>query len=130
MSKRNSKVAKAARRAGREAARANLHTPEPLVTVRSFGELVDAAEHGETLPCGCNAHELLHGDGWEEIGAEEDGETVLSITPEAWERIVDVPGLEAAILEAVEAGGADAVVALLAPYGIRPGDGLVVAEPG
>jgi len=35
-----------------------------LVHVQEFGHLVGQAERGETLPCGCDAHQLLHGGGW------------------------------------------------------------------
>jgi hypothetical protein len=32
----------------------------PLVEVHSISELMDFPEHGEPLPCGCDAHSLLH----------------------------------------------------------------------
>lgn len=37
---------------------------DPLVQVQMYDELVGQAERGETLPCGCDAHQLLHGGGW------------------------------------------------------------------
>jgi len=62
MSKRNTKAAKARRRAQR--AQAARRPPEPdlhaLVDVKSWDELVGLAHRGECLPCGCDAHALLH----------------------------------------------------------------------
>lgn len=68
MSKRNTKAAKARRRADRarreqarcEQAARQARSFAPLVDVQSLNELVVAAGHGERLPCGCDAHELLH----------------------------------------------------------------------
>lgn len=40
---------------------------DELVHVQEFGELVGQAERGETLPCGCDAHSLLHGGGWHQF---------------------------------------------------------------
>jgi hypothetical protein len=66
MSKRNTREAKARRRAEREA-RANRSHGSDLVDVRSWAEVADMAQRGETLPCGCDAHELLHSDGWQTL---------------------------------------------------------------
>jgi len=33
---------------------------DSLTDVHSYDELVGLAERGETLPCGCDAHQLLH----------------------------------------------------------------------
>jgi hypothetical protein len=62
MSKRNSREAKARRRAER-AARKGQATPvdgDDLVDVKTMPELIAMAERGETMQCGCDAHALLH----------------------------------------------------------------------
>lgn len=63
MSKRNSPAAKARRRAERVTRQ---HRPADrtstaldLVDVQSLDQLADAACHGERLPCGCDAHDLM-----------------------------------------------------------------------
>jgi hypothetical protein len=65
MSKRNSRAAKARRRQDRvQANRSHGNdSDDGLVQVQAYDELVGQAERGETLPCGCDAHELLHSDG-------------------------------------------------------------------
>lgn len=63
MSARNTRAAKAARRkdrARREANSHNVRDADSLVDVHSYDELVSLAERGDRLPCGCDAHELLH----------------------------------------------------------------------
>ena len=70
MSKRNSRQAKASRRKARashdEANRSHGNdSGDDLVRVQTYDEFVGQAERGETLPCGCDAHELLHSDGWQ-----------------------------------------------------------------
>jgi hypothetical protein len=59
MSRRNSREGKARRRAERAAQRDQQHIAD-LADVHSYDELVRLAEAGETLPCGCDAHALLH----------------------------------------------------------------------
>lgn len=67
MSKRNTRAGKARRRRQREVSELSVRksplrgvnlTPESDIT--SIGELVELAERGETLPCGCDAHAMLH----------------------------------------------------------------------
>jgi hypothetical protein len=65
MSKRNSREAKARRRSERAGRRTGADSEQQLVDVRPWPEIVDMAQRGETLPCGCDAHELLHSDGWQ-----------------------------------------------------------------
>lgn len=64
MSARNTRVAKAARRQQRAVRSASVASREPtadgLVQVQLYDELAGQAERGETLPCGCDAHQLLH----------------------------------------------------------------------
>lgn len=71
MSKRNTHDAKAARRAAREKiharAAADITAGLPSVDIHDGDELADLAARGERLPCGCDAHELLHGGGWERL---------------------------------------------------------------
>ena len=59
MSKRNSREGKARRRAER-AARVNPAHAQDLTDVQSLDELAVLARAGETLPCGCDAHQTLH----------------------------------------------------------------------
>ena len=63
MSKRNRRDVKARRRKERadRAADGALYDPDGLVRVQALPELMGMAERGETLECGCDAHELLHG---------------------------------------------------------------------
>jgi hypothetical protein len=63
MSKRNTREAKARRRAERAARK--VHPSRELATVQPvdgqyMAELARQAEAGETLPCGCDAHQMLH----------------------------------------------------------------------
>jgi hypothetical protein len=74
VSVRNKRSAKAARRTDRarkDRQEANGYHGSDLAFVHSLPELADLAERGERLPCGCDAHDLLHGmltgDGWEEL---------------------------------------------------------------
>ena len=66
MSARNTRAAKAARRKDR--ARRNSERPaadpDGLVQIQSWDELTSTAGRGGTLPCGCDAHELLHSAQW------------------------------------------------------------------
>jgi len=63
MSRRNSRVAKARRRAERgERARS-----QSLVEAMDGAEFFRAVAEHETLPCGCDAHDLLNGE-WEVDG--------------------------------------------------------------
>jgi hypothetical protein len=71
MSKRNSREAKARRRAERAEHRDQMNARE-LADVRSWADVADMAQRGETLPCGCDAHELLHSPGWHTLD-ELDG---------------------------------------------------------
>jgi len=65
VSARNKRSAKAARRKDR-ARRDRLSNGhgdrlnDSLADVHSLDELVSLAERGATLPCGCDAHALLH----------------------------------------------------------------------
>jgi hypothetical protein len=61
MSKRNSRAAKARRREDRPTENPSQDvTGLPLVEVTPVDELVELARRGERLPCGCDAHKLLH----------------------------------------------------------------------
>jgi len=60
MSARNTRAAKAARRKDRARKDRQQADHGDLTAVHSLPELVDLAERGETLPCGCDAHQLLH----------------------------------------------------------------------
>lgn len=53
MSRRNSREGKARRRAERAVS-------QPSAEVHDFDEMVALAERGERMPCGCDAHQLLH----------------------------------------------------------------------
>jgi hypothetical protein len=68
MSRRNTREAKARRRADREARADQPDTPG-LVQVQPWDELVGQAQRGETLTCGCDAHDVVHdllrGGGWQ-----------------------------------------------------------------
>jgi hypothetical protein len=56
-----------------------------------------------------------------EIAAEEIGGTLVAeFTPGAWKAVTRVLGLECALLEAWEAGGTGAVIALAAGHGLVP----------
>ena len=56
-----------------------------------------------------------------EDGGEAPGDDMtLEFDPEAFDRIRAIRGLDVDVLEAMEAGGPAAVVALVAPYGVRP----------
>lgn len=57
MSRRNSREGKARRRAQRAA---NRQHAADLTDVRSLDEVITLAHAGEKLPCGCDAHEMLH----------------------------------------------------------------------
>ena len=75
MSRRNSHDAKRQRRAEREAHHAAAARDRaaglPSAEIHELDEMYDLAARGERLPCGCDAHELLHsmqtGDGWERL---------------------------------------------------------------
>jgi hypothetical protein len=60
----------------------------------------------------------------EEIAAEQvGGEDIAVIPPRVWERIVAIPGLDGAVLDAAETGGLDAINDLLKRHGagrVRP----------
>lgn len=71
MSRRNSREAKALRRADRAAHRDQVDN-RLLVQVHLGDELMLQAERGETLPCGCDARDLLHSPGWHTVD-ELDG---------------------------------------------------------
>ena len=63
MSKRNSHAAKAARRAAREVhaqAAADTAAGRPAVDIHGLAEVTELAKRGERMPCGCDAHEMLH----------------------------------------------------------------------
>ena len=60
MSKRNTRAAKARRRAQRVARKPLRPEFHADVDVQSWDELVALAHRGEQLPCGCDAHALLH----------------------------------------------------------------------
>jgi hypothetical protein len=61
MSKRNSREAKARRRAERAARKEVVPVDgHGLVDVKTMPELVAMAERRETMACGCDAHGLLH----------------------------------------------------------------------
>ena len=63
----------------------------------------------------------------EEIAADDvGGQDIACIGPEVWRRIVAVPGLDSAVLDAAESGGLDGMNALLARHGI----GRAHAPPG
>lgn len=76
MSARNKRSAKAARRQERAARRTAVASSGPtgddLVRVQSYDELVGQAERGERLPCGCDAHELLHSGAWHMLADMDD----------------------------------------------------------
>lgn len=57
------------RRAWERRSRGEAFQPESdsLVDVHTHDELVGLAERGEALPCGCDAHQLLHGGGWQRL---------------------------------------------------------------
>jgi hypothetical protein len=63
MSRANSRAAKARRRLERQQrddAVDPVQHPGFDADVMTLDELTDAATRGDTLPCGCDAHELLH----------------------------------------------------------------------
>jgi hypothetical protein len=60
VSKRNSKAGKARRRAERARQVEDHQDLGDLVEVQSLAEVEALARRGECLPCGCDAHELLH----------------------------------------------------------------------
>jgi hypothetical protein len=64
VSKRNTRTAKASRRKERARSAELPYWDDSLADVHSMPELVGMAERGETLPCGCDAHQLLHSGGW------------------------------------------------------------------
>lgn len=72
MSKRNNRNEKARRRQERTARDASRPDPAELVQVQSYDELVGQAERGEMLPCGCDAHQLLHSGGWHTFDELDD----------------------------------------------------------
>lgn len=47
-------------------------TADGLVQVQSWDEVTAAAERGETLSCGCDAHQLLHSGGWHTFDELDD----------------------------------------------------------
>jgi hypothetical protein len=61
MSKRNTRAAKARRQKQRAAARNRTARPLAVqVDVQLLDELVELADRGAVLRCGCDAHQLLH----------------------------------------------------------------------
>lgn len=57
----------------------------------------------------------------EEIAAEEiGGETVAMLPADTWAGVRKVPGLPAAVLDAAESGGYEAITSLLHPFGLAP----------
>lgn len=77
MSARNSRAAKAARRkvrARRDGERPAVREfdPDGLVQIQTWDEVTSAAGRGETLPCGCDAHQLLHSGGWRSLDELDD----------------------------------------------------------
>ena len=49
----------------------------------------------------------------------ETGKDVVSFTPETWEKITDIPGLPAYLLEVTERHGRPGVIKVLAEYGLE-----------
>ena len=64
MSRRNSREAKARRRAERAAT--------VTVDVMAGVDVLRAAAEHQTLPCGCDAHDLLYHSGWQWLDREGD----------------------------------------------------------
>lgn len=63
----------------------------------------------------------------EDIAAEEiGGDVVAYVRPELWYRLADIPGGDALVLDALEAGGLEAVIRTLVALRLDP-DGLVPA---